>query len=71
MYLILILTLLFATPSYAQDIPQGTVEKRIQQLEQEKSQLEAIYKEIVVRIDELKQLIVPKENKHDETEEVK
>ena len=71
MWFILIITLFFATPVFAQGIPQDTVEKRIQQLEQEKSQLEAIYKEIVVRIDELKQLIVPKENKHDETEEVK
>ena len=61
MWFILIITLFIATPSYAQDIPQDIVNKRIQQLEAEKTQLENIYKEISVRIDELRQLIAPKE----------
>lgn len=66
MYIILILTLLIATPSYAKDIPQDTVTTRIQQLETEKTQLENIYKELMVRIDELKQLITPKQDKPEE-----
>lgn len=61
MWFILIITLFIATPSYAQDIPQDIVNKRIQQLEAEKTQLENIYKEVSVRIDELRQLIAPKE----------
>ena len=66
MYLILIITLLFTTPVFAQDIPQDTINTRIQQLESEKTKLEEIYKEITVRIDELKQLIAPKETKEED-----
>ena len=66
MYLIFIITLLFATPAFAQDIPQDTINNRIQQLESEKTKLEEIYKEITVRIDELKQLIAPKETKEED-----
>jgi len=61
MYLIFIITLLFATPVFAQDIPPDTINTRIQQLEAEKTKLEEIYKEITVRIDELRQLIAPKQ----------
>ena len=61
MYFILILILLFATPVFAQDIPPDTINTRLEQLETEKLRLEAIYKEIIVRIDELRQLIAPKQ----------
>ena len=61
MYLIFIITLLIATPVFAQGIPTDTISNRIQQLETEKTKLEEIYKEITVRIDELKQLIAPKQ----------
>ena len=74
MYLILVITLLFTTPVFAQDIPSDTVNKRMQQLEAEKVRLEEIYKEITIRIDELKQLIAPKqssETKQDEPKEDK
>lgn len=63
MYLVFIITLFFTTPVFAQDIPTDTIQERIQKLEQEKTQIETIYKEIMVRIDELKQLITPKEEK--------
>ena len=66
MYFILILILLFATPVFSQDIPPDTINTRIQQLETEKTKLEEIYKEITVRIDELKQLIAPKETKEED-----
>ena len=61
MYFILILTILFTTPVFAQDIPPDTINTRLEQLETEKLRLETIYKEIIVRIDELRQLIAPKE----------
>jgi len=61
MYFILILILLFTTPVFAQDIPPDTINTRIQQLEAEKTKLEEIYKEITVRIDELRRLIAPKQ----------
>ena len=61
MYLIFIITLLIATPVFAEDITQDTVNARIMQLESEKTKLEEIYKEITVRIDELRQLIAPKQ----------
>ena len=60
MWFILIISLFFATPVFAQDITADTIQERIQKLEQEKSQLEAIYREITVRIDELRQLMAPK-----------
>ena len=66
MYFILILTLLFTTPVFAQDIPPDTINTRLEQLETEKLRLEAIYKEIIVRIDELRQLIAPKETKEED-----
>ena len=62
MYLIFMITLLFTTPAFAQDVSPDTINKRILQLEAEKTKLEEIYKEITVRIDELKQLIAPKQS---------
>jgi len=68
MYLILIITLLFTTPVFAQDISPDTINNRIQQLEAEKTKLEEIYKEITVRIDELKQLIAPEKQAPEKTD---
>ena len=66
MYLILIIILIFTSPVFAQDIPPDIINTRIQQLETEKTRLEEIYKEITVRIDELRQLIAPKQEKQPE-----
>lgn len=71
MWFILIISLFFATPVFAQDITADTIQERIQKLEQEKSQLELIYREITVRIDELRQLIAPKEVKQEQPKEDK
>lgn len=71
MYLILIITLLFATPAFAQDISKDAISERIQKLEQEKDRLEDVYRELAVRIDELKQLIAPKDETKDKSKEDK
>ena len=65
-YLIILLLILSTSTCFAAEIHQDTIEKRIQQLEQEKKKLETIYQEILVRIDELRVLIQPKEEKKDE-----
>ena len=60
-YIIIALITLMAAISFASDITNADITKRIQQLESEKTKLEEIYKEISIRIDELKTLIAPKE----------
>ena len=72
--IVLIFILLFATPVLAQNISPDTINTRLEQLETEKLRLETIYKEIIVRIDELRQLIAPKrsgETKQAEPKEAK